>query len=321
MKSLKTFILLLGLIVLSSFSFAGSPPPSLKDVKVLATVGYDKSSDIYTYTYEVYNPPLNNEPIVFFQIDIAKPLDTQELDSENLVIIQGINVQGNMLIRSFEEEIGRIGILLEKPIIPVGAQPPSGHSFPDWTADITVMGTVMWGGSERNLILPGQTQGGFVLTSYGLPGIRDTIVEPDYVVDMEDVPGEVFEEDRLKEYIEGIEESIAYKGKTLGPTAPPADFKPFEFLDYIISMKHEAFQLGWIRNAGIENSLDKKLDSARKSLEKGSTTSAKNVLSAFVNEVEAQGCESYENCPAGKHLTPEAWALLKYNVEYLLDRL
>jgi len=48
---------------------------------------------------------------------------------------------------------------------------------------------------------------------------------------------------------------------------------------------------------------------------------AKNVLSALVNEVEAQGCAIYDDCPSGKHLTPEAWALLKYNVEYLLDRL
>ncbi|HLE09386.1 MAG TPA: hypothetical protein VI914_07135, partial [Thermodesulfobacteriota bacterium] len=106
-----------------------------------------------------------------------------------------------------------------------------------------------------------------------------------------------------------------------GPTAPPLDFKPLEFLNYIISLKHEAFTLGWIKNAGIENSLDKKLDSARKSLERGSATSAKNILSAFINEVEAQGCATYNDCPAGKHLTPEAWALLKYNIEYLLERL
>ncbi|MBI5559914.1 MAG: hypothetical protein HY883_01390, partial [Deltaproteobacteria bacterium] len=106
-----------------------------------------------------------------------------------------------------------------------------------------------------------------------------------------------------------------------GPTAPPLDFEPLDFLDYIISMKHEAFTLGWIKNAGIENSLDKKLESAKKSLEKGSTISAKNILSAFINEVEAQGCATYENCPEGKHLTPEAWALLKYNVEYLMERL
>ena len=39
------------------------------------------------------------------------------------------------------------------------------------------------------------------------------------------------------------------------------------------------------------------------------------------NEVEAQGCESYDDCPKGKHLLPEAHALLKYNAQYLADNL
>ena len=41
----------------------------------------------------------------------------------------------------------------------------------------------------------------------------------------------------------------------------------------------------------------------------------------FGNEVEAQGCESYEKCPKGKHLTSEAYALLKYNTQYLIEKL
>lgn len=39
---------------------------------------------------------------------------------------------------------------------------------------------------------------------------------------------------------------------------------------------------------------------------------AKNILDASLNEVEAQN---------GKHLTSEAYALLKYNVQYLVERL
>ncbi|MBI4822893.1 MAG: hypothetical protein HY805_01510 [Nitrospirae bacterium] len=47
----------------------------------------------------------------------------------------------------------------------------------------------------------------------------------------------------------------------------------------------------------------------------------KNILNALINEIEAQGCETYEGCPKGKHLLPEAYALLKYNVLYLIERL
>ncbi|MDZ7262124.1 MAG: hypothetical protein ONB05_08475, partial [candidate division KSB1 bacterium] len=69
---------------------------------------------------------------------------------------------------------------------------------------------------------------------------------------------------------------------------------------------------GWIDNQGIANSLDAKLDNAKKQLEKGKTKTAINVLQAFVNEVEAQ---------KDKHLTSEAYALLKYNAEYLIKKL
>jgi hypothetical protein len=111
------------------------------------------------------------------------------------------------------------------------------------------------------------------------------------------------------------------KGKTIGPTAPPAVFKPIEFLGNIINLKHEAFNLGWIKNEGILKSLDAKLDNAKKKLENGDTKTAKNILNAFINEVEAQGCATYENCPSGKHLTSEAYGLLKYNAQYLIDHL
>ena len=77
-------------------------------------------------------------------------------------------------------------------------------------------------------------------------------------------------------------------------------------------MKHEAFSLGWITNQGIEQSLDAKLENAKKKIEQGNTNAAKNILEAFINEVEAQ---------KDKHLTSEAYGLLKYNVEYLIGKL
>jgi hypothetical protein len=64
-----------------------------------------------------------------------------------------------------------------------------------------------------------------------------------------------------------------------------------------------------------------KLDNAKKKLAEGSPGATKNILRAFINEVEAQGCATYENCPPGKHLTSEAYALLKFNAQYLIDNL
>lgn len=52
--------------------------------------------------------------------------------------------------------------------------------------------------------------------------------------------------------------------------------------------------------------------SAANSLTRGNTTAAKNQLNAFINEVNAQ---------AGKALTPDAVALLKFDAQYLISKL
>ena len=104
----------------------------------------------------------------------------------------------------------------------------------------------------------------------------------------------------------------AVKGKTIGPVAPPEVFEPLSFLDNLISLKEQAYSLGWIDNKGILNSLNQKLEAAKKNIEKGKIETAKNILGAFINEVEAQ---------KEKHLSSEAYALLKFNAQYLIENL
>ncbi len=179
----------------------------------------------------------------------------------------------------------------------------------------------------------GATESGFSFKSVGLPAISNSAFFGERRVEysppsLEDASNEV--NDAYEKILTDFEKQYPDKFKTIvlktiAPGVVPADFKPLEFLNYIISMKHEAFTLGWITNKGIEQSLDAKLSAAKKKLEQGRNDAAKNILSAFINEVEAQGCESYEGgsapCPKGKHLTPEAYALLRYNVLYLIERL
>ncbi|MBI4824150.1 MAG: hypothetical protein HY805_07990 [Nitrospirae bacterium] len=171
--------------------------------------------------------------------------------------------------------------------------------------------------SDEFNIKPGASLNGFGMQSEGLPAIVTY-----YAHGWRELP--TISEEEMPEEEDCPERNIfinAFKGKTLGPTAPPLDFNPLSFLDYIIGMKHEAFSLGWITNKGIEMSLDAKLEAAKKKLEQGQNGTAKNILNALINEIEAQGCETYENCPKGNHLLPEAYALLKYNVLYLIERL
>lgn len=107
---------------------------------------------------------------------------------------------------------------------------------------------------------------------------------------------------------------------SIGPGDPPEPFFALAFLDTLISYKHQALDLGWIKDKGIANSLDQKLDAAKAQLEKKNNKAAKNILEAFINEVEALHKDG-GRAQKDKHLTSEAYALLKFNAEYLVSKL
>jgi len=186
------------------------------------------------------------------------------------------------------------------------------HSAEHWGAGMPQedsIASVRWGTATEYDIVPGESRGGFSFESPSPPGIVDYYAEgyhnpPSFPEGMapDSIPGY----DDLTPYGPGI------VGKTVGPVLPPDPFIAAEFLDTLASYKHQAFALGWITNKGILNSLDQKLDNVRKQLGRDNTNTAKNILNAFIKEVEAQ---------KDKHLTSEAYALLKYNAEYLIEKL
>ena len=298
MALILSVILVLPIVIFAE-TYWGGELPSINDTKLKGEVLL--ADDIYTYTYSISSGNTNTGHIWIFNLDVKKPENGIDLSGEGLL-------NGPGYLRHTSAQI------LSEPttpkMIPVGLFSP-----PNWNSGLTILGHVSWGANDNEfMILHGHSLSGFQMTSRGLPGLRDFIIRPDLIPPPE-------ESDITHEQIKEVKDKVAFKGKTLGPTAPPADFKPVDFLNYIINMKHEAFSLGWITNKGIENSLDAKLDNAKKKIERDNVQAAQNILNAFINEVEAQGCERFENCPPGKHLTTEAYALLFYNVKYLIGQL
>ncbi|MBI4822892.1 MAG: hypothetical protein HY805_01505 [Nitrospirae bacterium] len=225
-------------------------PNPLEDIEIKAEI--NRSAEGYfIFSYEIYNPPKNNGRIWSIDIDVKKGEGESEL---NRGLELGVRCH----------KYGTEDVIASETVVPVGMDSP-----PNWSCGVGTSKIAGWGAYDYPYhLLPGQSLSGFVITSYGLPGIRDIIVEP-LIVDT--VYPEVDEEEvKMEELIRLMKadrEKVSFKGKTLGPTAPPADFKPLEFLNYIISMKHEASTLGWITNKGIEMSLDAKLEAAKKKLE------------------------------------------------------
>lgn len=278
----------------------GESLPILENVEFKATVTL-AASGVYTYAYSLTNPATNTGEIWVVNLDITAPSGGQDVGADGVVNGPRYERQSSELVLS---EIGR-------PLIPVGLFSPS-----NWSAGLSIGGTAGWGSEDAPFrVHPGQSLSGLQLTSRGLPGIRATQIKPKF----KQTPVEATDENT--ERLRAIKKTIVVTQQTIGPTAPPAVFVAADFVTSLEGLKHEAQALGWITNEGVVKSLDVKLDQVRKHLQAGSTKTAGNVLQAFMNEVSAQGCSTYEVCPPGKALTPEASALLYFNAKYLLDHL
>jgi len=292
------------IIIMNAQTIYGTEPPYLSNVVINATVNFNAQSDLYSYQYTAKNSQDSTGNLVGLNIDIAYISGGAMLKEEGLSIPYG------KWSRTFKQSVPPTA---KVNMIPVGMERPE-----KWIALLSVFGTANWGGGDYVQLKPGESLGGFGLISYGLPGIREFKAEPaldfdaDYYPGWESVAGAVDESKAIRAKIKELKDKVSFTGKTVGPTAPPAAFNPMSFLNYIMNLKHQAASLGWIDNSGIVNSLDVKLDNAKKKLVQGDNNAAKNILNAFIREVEAQ---------VGKHLNSEAYTLLKYNAAYLNSNL
>lgn len=101
------------------------------------------------------------------------------------------------------------------------------------------------------------------------------------------------------------------------PTRDPAVFEdPAGGLDLLRDdLRTVCGDLSWISNQGVCRSLQAKLDAAARSVERGRTESARGELRAFIQELDAQ-----HGPEPGKHVNDNAYALMRTNAAYLLER-
>lgn len=304
--------------------------PVLKTVIIEAKVDLSSESGIYAYNYTLTNPSTNIGEIWVFDIDISKPSGGLELSKEGLVN-KGDYAENTSKAIS-EQTIPGITTV---PMIPVGMQSP-----PNWGGGLSVFGTAGWGNDEDLSFLPGLTQSDFIITSHGLPGIRAFKVKPYLDVDLLAssglliIPTNSEELERYKKDLAVLKDSVSVKGKTIGPTAPPANFVAVDFLSYLIDLKHQAEALDWIGGTKFVADLDKKLDQTKEKLLKNNIESARGKLKSFINKIEAQFKETKEDevekikedkkgkgHDDKKFVTSEGYGLLKFNAKYLIDQL
>lgn len=99
--------------------------------------------------------------------------------------------------------------------------------------------------------------------------------------------------------------------KTIGPRNIPESIANTVLLDTLQSYLSFSCDTTWIENQGTCRSLEAKLDNTGRQLQRNTPTAA-NTLQAFLNELDAL---------KEKQLSSEAYALLYYNGQFLLEKL
>jgi hypothetical protein len=306
MRTMRVALLALGCLATSLSSTWSQPIPSpLQGVTMAGRLSQDPTTRIFTFDYRMTNPPVNDGAIFFIALDVSRGPGDAVLSREGLV--NGPRYFFNLSEDAFQRV----------PMVPVGINAPEGW-FPalGTSSGDSPPGLAFWGAlSKASTMGPGQTVDGYRLTSYGLPAIRAVQVRP--LIDWDNLPDEFYEN---LEKSRALGDSLLFRTSSVGPKAPPQNFVPLEFLNYLIALVHDSRQLGWIKDDGLQQSLLAKLTTAKRKLEASDTASAKNVLGAFLNEVQGASCPDF-SCPGNKPLTSEAYALLFFNGQFLVDRL
>lgn len=183
-------------------------------------------------------------------------------------------------------------------------------------------------------IKPGRSLSGFSFSTSAPPGILTYYAEGDG-------PESYFDEGQATDSIPGYTDLTPYGpgvvGKTVGPVLPSDSSNLTLLLDTLISYKHQSVTLGWLTNGqvhekdedddkadeGIVERLDRRLDKAKAALAKRDSVRARLELELFDKEVEQLYHQNKEEgMRRGVPLfSSEGYALLKYNAEYLIDKL
>ncbi|TSA18544.1 hypothetical protein D4R75_11130, partial [bacterium] len=105
--------------------------------------------------------------------------------------------------------------------------------------------------------------------------------------------------------------SNSFQGVTIGPTDTLSPFIPLNFLDTLGEYTTQSRSLGWIKDQPTSDKYVGYFSSAKASLLQNNTASARATLQRVLLDV---------NVDSTANLTSEAYALIRYNTEYLLGR-
>jgi hypothetical protein len=273
------------------------PLPYLRKVDMKAVVEFDPTKIIYFYSYSIKNGTENTAGLDRFEIDVSR-------DSISTAILSDIGLQ--FVDTIIENAYKRMYAEISNSIVPIGFP-----SLPQYgNGALTIRKTAEL---YAKVIKQGEEINGFVMSSRGLPGIRRFIAAPYYdIVNFYPSIDDVDDPDSLMDKMEKDRDSISFHGYTISPTALPKNFISIVWCDTLTSYTTQSRMLGWIKDQLSANKYLGYFTSARKSLGQNNITSTRTTLQQVLTDA---------NVDSTANLTSEAYALIRYNTEYLLAQL
>jgi len=228
---------------------------------------------------------------------------------------------------------------IHKFMIELKAPVEAGSPPPDWSVwnmSYDTLNVLIWFSADSAADIPaGQITRGFRFETAGLPRINRCWLRA-----WETVRGREGQYDPASASIF----RTSLQGATLGPVDPPTPLVYLPFLDTLLSYTRQSADLGWLGKQrdndcdederpddGIVKNIELRLQKAKRELAKGDSVQARKELEKLLQKVERIWKRSQEEEKKHKRdrwerndnviITSEAYALLKYNSEYLIDRL
>jgi hypothetical protein len=167
---------------------------------------------------------------------------------------------------------------------------------------------VQWIIYHSSLLHPGEAAPELTLLAQGVPDLVRYWAMPNLLAHPSDIDDDANRDDTF---------AFSDTGTTVGLVPIPGTATSASLTSRLRSLTARACgQLGWITQQGVCHSLDVKLAGALRALSSRSPNVARNELTAFVNELDAQ-----HGSQPGKHVGDDAYALLRPNAIYVLGRL
>jgi hypothetical protein len=174
-----------------------------------------------------------------------------------------------------------------------------------WTAGTSVAGGRRFGvrfDKLRYAMKPGQTMAGFMTQSVGLPMIVNYYLQGSTGTVCCSTP----EASRQNVLTNSV------TGRTLGTRVARIPASALLWLDTLSSYTTQSLSLGWIKGQATANKYLNYFDTAKTQLQSGDSIGARETLRTVAANTISD---------TTMNLTSEAYALLKYNAEYLMGRL